>query len=50
MEKPKPKKPEQPKTQKGKVKSKSSMNDDDAFDFGGFSSGLDLKKNIGCGG
>ncbi|WP_176723286.1 hypothetical protein [Roseivirga misakiensis] len=38
---------------KGKVKepTKTTENEEiDAFDFGGFPSDVDLKKNLGCGG
>jgi hypothetical protein len=37
------------KPQKGKIRS-FEINEDQDFDFGGFPDGIDLKKNLGCGG
>ena len=50
MEKPKPKKPQTSKMPKGKSTTRAEEPQEEGFDFGGFPSGVDLKKNMGCGG
>lgn len=50
MEKPKAKKPNKSKNQKSTSNKKNVEIENDDLDFGGLPKGIDLKKNLGCGG